>query len=56
LRGCDLVKLKIGDALSGGQVRNRATVVQQKTGIEKTVRYLTADVDDALTLSERTDI
>lgn len=32
LRGCDLVKLKIGDVLSAGQLRNRATVVQQKTG------------------------
>jgi integrase len=25
LRGCDLVKLKIGDLVSGGQIRNRAT-------------------------------
>ena len=32
LRGCDLVKLKIGDVISGGQIRNRATVLQQKTG------------------------
>ena len=32
LRGCDLVKLKIGDLVSGGQIRNRATVIQQKTG------------------------
>jgi hypothetical protein len=32
LRGCDLVKLKIGDVMSGGQIRNRATDVQQKTG------------------------
>ncbi len=32
LRGCDLVKLRIGDVLSAGQIRNRATVVQQKTG------------------------
>lgn len=31
LRGCDLVKLRIGDLVSGGQVRNRATVIQQKT-------------------------
>jgi len=31
LRGCDLVKLKIGDLVSGGHVRNRATVIQQKT-------------------------
>lgn len=31
LRGCDLVKLKIGDIVSGGQIRNRATGIQQKT-------------------------
>lgn len=32
LRGCDVVSLKIGDLVSGGQVRTRALVVQQKTG------------------------
>ena len=32
LRGCDLVKLRIGDLVSGGSIRNRATVIQQKTG------------------------
>lgn len=32
LRGCDLVKIKVGDVLSGGQLRNRATVIQQKVG------------------------
>ena len=32
LRGCDVVRLKIGDLVSGGQVRTRAVVVQQKTG------------------------
>jgi integrase len=32
LRGCDLVKLRIGDVVSAGQIRNRATVIQQKTG------------------------
>lgn len=32
LRGCDLVKLKIGDVVSGGSIRNRSTVIQQKTG------------------------
>jgi integrase len=32
LRGCDLVKLKIGDLVSGGSIRNRCTVVQQKMG------------------------
>ncbi|MGE4279407.1 MAG: tyrosine-type recombinase/integrase [Magnetospirillum sp.] len=32
LRGCDVVKMKIGDLISGGRVRSRAIVVQQKTG------------------------
>jgi hypothetical protein len=32
LRGCDVVKIKIGDLVSGGRVRSRAIVVQQKTG------------------------
>src|SRR5260221_12277361 len=32
LRGCDVVKIKIGDVVSGGQVRLRAIVIQQKTG------------------------
>jgi integrase len=31
-RGCDLVRLRIGDVVSDGQTRHRATVVQQKTG------------------------
>ena len=32
LRGCDLVKVRIGDLVSAGRIRNRAMVVQQKTG------------------------
>ncbi|BEV00878.1 hypothetical protein NSDW_19720 [Novosphingobium olei] len=32
LRGCDLVQMKIGDIVSGGQIRTRAIVMQQKTG------------------------
>ena len=32
LRGCDVVSLKIGDIVIGGQIRTRATVVQRKTG------------------------
>lgn len=32
LRGCDVVGLKIGDLVSGGHVRSRAIVTQQKTG------------------------
>ena len=32
LRGCDVVKVRITDIVSGGQIRTRAIVVQQKTG------------------------
>ena len=32
LRGCDLVKITIGDLMSAGSFRDRATVIQQKTG------------------------
>lgn len=32
LRGCDLLRLRIGDIASGNAVRSRALVVQQKTG------------------------
>ena len=32
LRGCDVVKVKIGDLISGGRVRTRAIAIQQKTG------------------------
>lgn len=32
LRGCDVVRLKIGDLVAGGEVRSRAIVVQRKTG------------------------
>jgi site-specific recombinase XerC len=32
LRGCDIVKIKIGNLVSGGHIRSRAIVVQQKTG------------------------
>jgi hypothetical protein len=31
LRGCDVVKVRIGELVSGGAVRNRAIVIQQKT-------------------------
>lgn len=43
LRGCDLVKIEIGDLVSGADIRTRAIVVQQKTG--KPLQFeLTADV------------
>ena len=32
LRGCDLVKLRISDIAPGGTLRDRAAVIQQKTG------------------------
>jgi len=32
LRGCDLVQMKIRDLVSGGQIRTRAIVMQQKAG------------------------
>lgn len=31
LRGCDLVKIRIGDLVSGGRIRARGMVIQQKT-------------------------
>ncbi|WP_416908029.1 MAG: tyrosine-type recombinase/integrase [Polymorphobacter sp.] len=47
LRGCDVVKLKIGDLVAGGTIRNRATVIQQKTG--KPVQFeLGKDVRESL--------
>ena len=30
LRGCGLVKLKIGDLVGGGEIRNRATVISKR--------------------------
>lgn len=32
LRGCDLVRLKVGDLISFGGVKRRVVIVQQKTG------------------------
>ena len=32
LRGCDLVKLRVSDVAPGGVLRQRATIIQQKTG------------------------
>ncbi len=47
LRGCDLVKLKIGDLVSGPDIRRRAIVIQQKTG--RPVQFeITADVRASL--------
>ena len=38
LRGCDIVKMKIGDAVVGGSIRNRATIIQQKTNRPSSIR------------------
>lgn len=32
LRGCDLVKLRLADIAQGGAIRQRSTIIQQKTG------------------------
>ena len=32
LRGCDLVSLRVDDVCAAGRVRDRATVIQKKTG------------------------
>ena len=32
LRGCDLVRLRVDDVCASGRVRDRATIVQKKTG------------------------
>jgi integrase len=32
LRGCDLVRLRVDDVSAGGRVRDRATVIEKKTG------------------------
>src|ERR1700757_1582259 len=32
LRGCDLVRLRVSDVAPGGSLRQRTTVIQQKTG------------------------
>lgn len=43
LRGCDLVKIKIGDVVAETEVRTRAIVIQQKTS--RPVQFeLTSDV------------
>lgn len=49
LRGCDLVRLSVGDVVLGGTVRLRTAIVQQKTG--RPVRFeLTGSTREALTV------
>jgi integrase len=47
LRACDLLKLKVSDVSSGGQINSRATVLQQKT--KRSVRFeLTSRTRDSI--------
>jgi hypothetical protein len=47
LRGCDLVKIKIGTLVVGPAIRSRSMVVQQKTG--RPVQFeITADARNSL--------
>ncbi|MCV0393876.1 MAG: tyrosine-type recombinase/integrase [Rhizobiaceae bacterium] len=47
LRGCDLVRIKIGTLVSGPAIRNRSMVIQQKTG--RPVQFeITADTRASL--------
>jgi len=47
LRGCDLVKMKIGSLVSGPAIRNRSMVIQQKTA--RPVQFeITADTRASL--------
>ena len=47
LRGCDLVRIKIGTLVTGPEIRTRAMVIQQKTG--RPVQFeITADVRASL--------
>ena len=47
LRGCDLVKIKIGSLVIGPEIRHRAVVVQQKAG--RPVQFeITVDVRASL--------
>lgn len=47
LRGCDLVSLKIGDLVSGPEIRKRAAITQRKTG--RPVQFeITADARASL--------
>jgi site-specific recombinase XerC len=47
LRGCDLVKIKIGELVVGPEIRTRAIVVQKKTG--RPVQFeMTSDVRASL--------
>ena len=49
LRSCDLVALRVSDIVTGGSVRERAVIIQQKTG--RPVQFeLTEPTRDAITV------
>jgi integrase len=70
LRGCDLVSLKVRDDYGTHSMRRtKATLIYRRTKnlravqlllghskLESTVRYLGIEVDDALEISEQTEI
>jgi len=39
LRGCDLLRMKIGDIVKGGQIRTRAIVMQKKQFVLSSSRF-----------------
>jgi hypothetical protein len=43
LRGYDLISLRVDDIAVGGHVRDRATLIQRKTGPSRSVRNYGAD-------------
>jgi integrase len=54
LRSCDLMALRVSDVISGGNIRERATIVQQKTG--RPVQFeMTEQTRDAVTAWIRKD-
>lgn len=64
LRGCDLVKIKIGTLVAGPEIRacSKATgnlrafqILLGHTKIENTVRYLGVNAEDVLELVEATE-
>lgn len=53
LRGCDIVKMKIGDIVTARTIRNRTTVMQQKTGRPVQFELMTEARKTLLTWLER---
>lgn len=54
-RGCDLVKVKIGDVVAGSDIRSRATVIQQKTNRFSTVRTHRRCASNVISLAGTTE-